>query len=153
MGWTCWSPVQTAVGRVPCSGSSVGCGLFMEESCTDRSQSTCSISHRGKTTTTTTSTKFSSALYIYMVPITTNNHLSVFYTVKALDPQQLWFPVLCGLQALHVRGDPQRPGDLSGLSGGDGSERTHRFRPGGDPSHRPPALHHGPRGRSVRVRV
>lgn len=59
----------------------------------------------------------------------------------------------CGLQALHVRGDPQRPGDLSGLSGGDGSERTHRFRPGGDPSHRPPALHHGPRGRSVRARL
>lgn len=61
----------------------------------------------------------------------------------------LWFPVLCGLQALHVRGDPQRPGDLSGLSGGDGSERTHRFRPGGDPSHCPPALHPGQRGRSV----
>lgn len=81
-----------------------------------------------------------------------------------LRPQKKWFPdwsfkyhntdcVSSRFQALHVRGDPQRPGDLPGFCRGDGPAWGQWPGPGGDPPHRPPPLYPGPRRRCVTVCV
>lgn len=136
--WMCWSRVQTAVGRVLCFVSSVDCGQFMEESCTAQNHSTCSTSHRGTTTTTTT-----------IVPPRTHSSGSTYRTTTALLTTLYSDEVLCTEQALHVRGEPQRPGDLSRFCGGHGSEGDHWFRSRRNPSHCSSGLYPGSRTRWV----
>lgn len=125
--WMFWSLVQMVVGRVRCFGSSVDCGRYMGESCTAQNHSTCSTSHRG-TATCVGSQKFCHC-----------SHWQLHRTDVVLRIQQ----------ALHVRGEPPRPGDLSGLPGGHASEGGQGLRFGGNSSNCPPGLHPGPRGRWV----